>query len=65
MWNNCGCSTIYTDAWGRPINGAGSGADGTPTSTGCAPNWGLWACAAIAAIAGIGLAGSGKKKAAA
>jgi hypothetical protein len=50
-WTNCGCSTIYTDAWGRPVNGAGSGADGTPTTgTGCSPNWGLLAFAAVAAI---------------
>lgn len=62
-WINCGCTTTLTDAYGNPVNGPGSGADGSAVAT-CAPDFGLLACAAIAAIAAIGLASSGKKKAA-
>jgi len=49
-WSNCGCSTIYTDAYGNVINGPNSGADGTPATTPCDTNWGLWALAAIAGV---------------
>ena len=51
-WNSCGCSTVYTDAWGRPINGPGTGSDGNPVAQ-CAPDWGLLALAGVAAIAGL------------
>lgn len=49
-WNTCGCSTIYTDAWGQPINGPGSGADGTPTTTDCSINWGVVAMMGVATV---------------
>lgn len=57
-WNDCGCSTIYTDAYGRPINTSSSA--GTVTGT-CSPDWGLLAMGAVAAIAAIALAHPGKK----
>lgn len=44
-WNDCGCSTLYTDAWGNAINGGG-GANTSP----CTPNWGLIALGAFAAV---------------
>jgi hypothetical protein len=60
-WNNCGCSTIYTDAWGRVINGPNSGADGSSVATsGCSNNWGLFALAGFAALAGYVAARGGK-----
>lgn len=62
-WINCGCGTVYTDAYGNPINTDSSNLPGTTTggtasdTTGCAVNWGLIACAAIAAFVAISLAG--------
>ena len=60
-WNSCGCSTVYTDAWGRVINGPNSGADGSPVAASpCATPWGLIAVAGVAAIVGIIAAHGGK-----
>jgi hypothetical protein len=60
-WNSCGCSTIYTDAWGNVINGPGSGADGSQVAASqCAPNYGLLALVGVAALAGIVVANGGK-----
>lgn len=59
-WSSCGCSTSYTDAWGNPINGPGSGADGSPTGNPCSPNWGLLALMGLAAIVGMSMAHKGK-----
>lgn len=56
-WNNCSCNTIYTDAWGVPINGPGSGADGTQPVNACAPNYGMLALIGVAALFGIAMAG--------
>lgn len=61
-WNDCGCSTVYTDAWGRPITGPGSGADGSATGGACGPNWGLLAFGALAALAAIAVAQPSKGK---
>jgi len=61
-WNNCSCNTLYTDAWGNPINGAGSGADGTQQAqpSPCTPNYGLLALAGFAALLGVMMAHGGK-----
>jgi len=59
-WNNCSCSTVYTDAWGNVINGPNSGADGTPPASSCTPNWGLFALAAAAGLVAMHLASKGK-----
>ena len=58
MWTNCGCSTVYTDAWGNPITGPCSGADGSSASaTGdCKPDWGIIAFMGFAAIVGMAMA---------
>lgn len=56
-WAGCGCNTIYTDAAGNPINGAGSGSDGSVQAGTCSPNWGLLAVAGVVAIVAASLAG--------
>lgn len=62
-WNNCGCSTIYTDAWGNVINGPNSGADGTvPAQPSCTTNWGLYALMGVAGVLGMLMAHGGKVK---
>lgn len=53
-WNDCGCGTIYTDAWGRAINDV-SGAATSSTGSSCGPPWGLIAMAALGAFAAISL----------
>ena len=62
-WNNCGCSTVYTDAWGNVINGTNSGADGstpvTSAATGCALDWSILAFIGVAGVIGV-LMASGK-----
>ena len=48
-WNNCGCGTTYTDAWGQVIN-----REQYPSNTsGCSVDWGLLACAAVAAVVAL------------
>lgn len=54
-WGSCGCSTVYTDANGNPITGAGSGADGTPVTSSCSTPWGLLALMGVVAIVAAGL----------
>ena len=59
-WNDCGCSTVYTDAWGNPINtGDGGTSDGSAT---CSPDWSLIAMGIGAAILGLLMASGGKKR---
>lgn len=59
-WNSCSCSTIYTDAWGRVVNGPNSGADGSMSISPCATNWGLLAFMGVAAVVGLVAANGGK-----
>jgi hypothetical protein len=53
-WNNCGCGTIYTDAWGNPVS---TGPVDATATTPCAPDWGLLAMGAVVAVAAMAIAG--------
>lgn len=59
-WNNCGCSTVYTDAWGNPVN---TGPFNPSSTASCSPDWGLLAMGALVAVGAMVMASAGRKKA--